>query len=277
MPISMPAGHAAFPAGVFQSGWRHRRLILRLAKHEIEARYRGSLLGKLWAALTPLFLLAMYTFVFVAIFPAKWNDQVHGTANVALLYFIGLILFDFLFECVVRAPGLVSEYAGLIKKVPFPTEVIAWVALATAVFRAAVSACILLVFYLAVDGLPPVSALSIPITLAPLVLIALGTIWVLAVVGAFVRDVRHLTGLVAPAAMFLTPIFYPLSAVPEPYRYLLYANPLSLAVEDSRRALFDGGWPQWGMLAAYGIIAWVFVCGAYWTFMRVKMDLADVA
>jgi lipopolysaccharide transport system permease protein len=277
MQISVPDGHAAVPAGVFQSGWRHRRLILRLTRHEIEARYRGSLLGRLWAVLTPLFMLAMYTFVFVAIFPAKWNDQVYGTANVALLYFVGLILFDFLFESVIRAPMLVGEYASLIKKVPFPVEVIAWVALATAAFRGVVSACILLIFYLVVDGLPPVSALSIPITLAPLALVALGSIWLLAPVGAFVRDVRHLIGLAAPAAMFLTPIFYPLSAVPEPYRYLLYANPLSLAVEDTRRALFEGGWPQWGALAAYSIIAWAFVSGAYWTFMRVKMDLADVA
>jgi lipopolysaccharide transport system permease protein len=262
---------------VFADAWRRRHLVLRLVQHELEARYRGSILGKSWAVLTPLFMLGMYTFVFVVVFPARWEGHAKGTAGVALLYFTGLILFDFMLECLVRAPLLMAEYVAFIRKVIFPLEALAWVALGVALARLTVSFLMLFAFYLVIYGMPPASALVLPLLLTPLALVAVGSVWILSLVGVFVRDIRHIIGMAAPVVMFLTPIFYPLSAVPEPFRSLLYANPLTFVTESMRAALFSGVWPAWRAFALYALAAWLFAVVAHRCFMQGRMALADVA
>jgi len=265
------------PLMVFGSVWRYRRLVIRLTLREIEGRYRGSLLGKLWAVVTPLFMLGMYTIVFIVVFPARWSSERGGTADIALIYFSGLIVFDFMFECLIRAPTLMLENIAYIKKMVFPLEILAWVALGGAWFRAAVGIGILFVFYVAVDGLPPVTALLIPVVLAPLGLVTLAWVWLFSVAGVFFRDVRHLITLFTPVVMFLSPIFYPLTAVPAPLHQLLYLNPLTLIVEQMRAVLFKESAVDWPALALYAGAAWLFASFGYWVFMRARMSFADVA
>ena len=106
------AGFGAGPFAVFQTAWHHRSLILRLARREIDARYRGSVLGIVWAVLNPILMLAVYTFVFSVVFQARWGTASGaGGSNTefALLLFSGLILFNVLGECLNRAPGLLLE------------------------------------------------------------------------------------------------------------------------------------------------------------------------
>lgn len=264
------------PLGMFSCAWHYRYLVSLLTVRGIEGRFRGSLLGKLWAVLTPLFMLALYTFVFGIVFKAKWVGEPTRTVDVALLYFAGLIVSEFFFECLTRATTLMLDHVIYIKKVVFPLEILAWVAVGEGLFRVAVSAAILLVFYVAIDGLPPPSALFMPVVIAPLALVAVGLIWYLSLVGVFLRDIRHIIGLMAPALMFLSPIFYPLSAVPEPFRNFLYINPLTLIAEQIRAILFHGLMPNWGALAVYTIIAWLFASSGYFCFMKARMSIADV-
>lgn len=264
------------PLGMFGCVWNFRYLISLLTLRGIEVRFRGSLLGKLWAVLTPLFMLALYTFVFGVVLKVKWAGEPTGTFDVALLYFTGLIISDFFFECLTRATTLMVDHVIYIKKVVFPLEVLAWVSVGEGLFRVGVSAIILFVFYIVIDGLPPPSAILLPLVVAPLALVAVGFIWYLSMVGVFVRDIRHLIGLIAPAVMFLSPIFYPLSAVPEPFRNFLYLNPLTLIAEQVRAVLFHGMMPDWGALAVYTAVAWLFAGSGYFFFMRARMGIADV-
>ena len=104
----------------FCSAWENRALILRLAKREIEARYRGSVLGIVWAFLVPLLMVGVYTFVFSMVFEIRWALPPGGQGAFALLLFSGLILFNLFSECVNRAPGLLLEHVTYIKKVVFP-------------------------------------------------------------------------------------------------------------------------------------------------------------
>jgi lipopolysaccharide transport system permease protein len=196
--------------------------------------------------------------------------------RVALLYFSGLILFDFWFDCINRAPALLLENVPYIKKVVFPLEILCWVALAGALFRVVVSGAILLAFYLAIDGVPPASALAVPVTLVPFALVALGFMWFLSAAGVYLRDLRQAVVVVAPTAMFLSPIFFPLAVVPEPFQTLLYLNPLTLIVETVRAALFLGQWPDWTALAAYSGVAWFFAWAGYAWFLRLRGGFADV-
>lgn len=272
----MAARSGAGPFALFQTAWHHRALILRLTRHEIDARYRGSMLGIVWALLTPLLMLAVYTFVFTVVFQARWGTAGSNSTEFALLLFSGLVLFNIFSECLNRAPGLLLENVSYIKKVVFPLEILALVTLAVALFNAAIGLAILLVFYVAALGLPPATALLLPIVVAPLCLLTLGVSWFLASAGVFLRDIRQVVGVAVTVLMFLSPIFYPLTAVPERFRALIHLNPMTAILEQSKDLLFWGRIPsplEWlvATLAAWGC-AWL---GYLW-FMKTRRGFADV-
>ena len=264
------------PLAVFGCAWHFRQLVIRLAVREVEARFRGSLFGKIWLGIVPLFMLSLYTFVFGVLLNLRWPGLEGSTLQIALLYFSGLILFDFVLECLMRAPALLAEQVSYVKKVLFPLEILAWVVVAGALFRVLVGSAILLVFYLAIDGLPPLSALAAPILVIPLALIAVAVTWFLSALGVFVRDFRHAVLMLAPVMMFLTPIFFPLSTVSEPLRSLLYLNPLTFIIESVRATLFAGQWPNWAALAIYTVLAWAFAWAGRSWFLFVRGEFADV-
>ncbi len=273
--LSLPRSRG-IPA-LFLSLWNHRELALRLTRREVEARFRGSLLGKLWALLLPLYMLGLYTFVFGVVFKAHWPEAIaSSTLQVALLYFVGLIAYEFLVECISRAPTLMLENVSYIKKVVFPLEILAWVALGGALFRVGVSGAALLVFYIAINGVPPLAALTVPLLFLPLTLFGMGALWFLSATGVFVRDLRHAVAVVGPALMFLSPIFFPLSSVPEPVRPALYLNPLTLPIEMARQALFAGAWPDWVALGIHAAAGLVFAWAGFAWFESVRRGFADV-
>ena len=264
------------PVAVFGCAWHYRQLVARLTAREIEARFRGSLLGKVWVGILPLFMLSLYTFVFGVLFKVRWPGMEGSTLQVALLYFSGIILFDFVLECLTRAPALLAEQISYVKKVLFPLEILAWVVIGGALFRVLVGSSILLVFYLAIDGLPPLAALAVPVLVLHLVLVAMGFIWFLSAIGVYIRDFRHAVLVLAPVTMFLTPIFFPLSTISEPIRSLLYLNPLTFVIESVRAALFVGAWPNWPALALYAALAWGFALAGRSWFLFVRGEFADV-
>ncbi|CAO3460677.1 O-antigen export system permease protein RfbD [Azospirillum argentinense] len=261
---------------MFRSAWLHRSLIARLAKRELTARYRGSLLGMLWAVINPLLMLVVYTFVFTTVFQARWGTGEGGSPQFALLLFSGLILFTIVADCVNRAPGLLLENASYIKKVVFPLEILPVVVLAVALANAGIGVGILLLFHLLFLGLPPVTVLLLPLVLVPLSLMTLGLGWFLSAAGVFLRDIRQVVGVCVTMLMFLSPIFYPVTAVPERFRVFIHLNPLTPILEQSKDLLFWGRIPspiEWGIatLAAWGI-AWL---GFVW-FMKTRRGFADV-
>lgn len=269
----------SFLTAIPHSAFKNIHLITLLVRRNVEASFRGSVLGKLWAVLAPLLRLALYTFVFGVVIGAKWPGPPRSHFEVALLYFVGLTLFDFLFDCVNAAPALMQEYANFVKKVVFPLEILPLVVVGAALVRFCITAGIVLVLYLAIDGMPPPASLSVPLLLVPLVLVAAGLVWVMAVVGAYLRDLRQVIGLIAMVAMYLSPIFFPVSQVAEKAPWavaVFYANPLTFVIESSRDALFSGLWPHWSVLALYTLGAWIFASLAFSWFVRQKAGFADV-
>jgi lipopolysaccharide transport system permease protein len=266
----------ANPFSPFLCAWQYRRLIARLAKREIDARYRGSVLGALWAFVVPLMMLGVYTFVFSMVFQIRWDMPTEGQGAFALLLFSGLIIFNLFAECVTRASSLMLENVSYIKKVVFPLEIMPWVSMHVALFNAAVSFVILLVFYLVVHGLPPATILLLPVVVLPLVVLILGLVWFFASVGVFLRDVQPFVGVVTTMMMFLSPIFYPLSAIPETYQSLIHMNPLTFVLNASKAVLFWGQTPQWLDWVLYVLCAWgVGWMGFVW-FQKTRKGFADV-
>lgn len=275
MEVAMRREDSAF-LGMFRRIWTHRHLASLLIARNVEASFRGSLLGKAWTALVPLLRLAVYTTVLGFILRVKWPGQHTTPLETALLYFVGLTLYDFFMESVSGAPGLMLDNVNYVKKVVFPLEILPFATLGAALVRLCVTSSIVLIFYLVIRGIPPLASIAIPLIIAPYALFVLGAVWFLSALGAYVRDLRQLMGVLALVMMYLSPIFFPLAMVPARVRPVFYANPLAFVIESVRAALFAGQWPDWPALLLYTALAWLFAALGYRWFLRVKPGFADV-
>jgi lipopolysaccharide transport system permease protein len=167
--VKLMQNFSTSPREMVASLWRNRSLTQALVHREVVGRYRGSALGLLWSFFNPLFMLAVYTFVFSIVFQAKWGEGSDSKVEFALVLFAGLIVFNFFAECINRAPGLILANINYVKKVIFPLEILPWVSVGSALFHGFVSLLVWLLFYLLVYGLPSPIIFLLPLVLLPLI------------------------------------------------------------------------------------------------------------
>jgi lipopolysaccharide transport system permease protein len=258
-------------------------LVKRLTIREIGAKYKGSVLGLLWSLVTPLLLLAVYAFVFGQVFGARWAPA--GTAGAAggtplgqyaIVLFVGLTTFQLFSEAVTRAPTVIAGHKNFVKKVVFPLEVLPVVLVGTALFQYAVSLAVILVAVIVAGGGFHPEVMWLPVILAPFLVLLTGLCWVLAALGPYLRDIAQVVGTAVSALLFLSPVFYPRETLPEPGRSLFLLNPLTVPVEQSRKALLWGQAPDLAALCAYGLVALLIAAGGYLLFRTVRPGFADV-
>lgn len=266
----------ATPVEMVASLWRNWSLIHASARREVLGRYRGSAFGLLWSFFNPLFMLAVYTFVFSEVFKARWNQASDSKTEFALVLFAGLIVWNIFADCVNRAPGLILANPNYVKKVVFPLEILPFVSLLSALYHALISLLVWLVAYMVFFGVPHASFLLLPLVLVPLALFIMGLSWGLASLGVFLRDVSQIIGVVTTALIFLSPIFYPASALPEAYRSLLYLNPLTPVIEMTRDLVYWGKLPNWADLSLYWLAAIVIAWLGFAWFQKTRRGFADV-
>jgi lipopolysaccharide transport system permease protein len=254
---------------------RHRYLIVQLARRDVLSRYKGSILGLGWSVLFPLLILLSYTFVFRTVFKARWPGGGDSTMEFALQVFAGLVVFNLFSELMNRAPRLVLEQPNLVKRVVFPLEVLAWVAVAGSMFHAALGLAILLAaIALAGPGLTA-WALLVPLVLVISVPSLLGLAWLLSALGVFIRDIGHAMGPAVTMLMFMSPVLYPAKALPDFLAVALWLNPLTIPIENLRLLLLAGKPPNWQELFFYTVAGLVFAHLAHKFFDRVKPAFAD--
>jgi lipopolysaccharide transport system permease protein len=265
------------PFSIFASAWQHRDLVFRMARREVETRYKGSLLGIVWSFLVPLMMVGVYTFVFSTIFKGAHFDLPPGhKAPFFMIVFAGMICMNLFCECIARAPGLMLGNVSYIKKVLFPLEILPVVVLISELFNVLVSSFILMVIYFFVIGTPPFTVLLLPIIIFPLFIMVLGLVWFISALGVYLRDMRQLITVLLGMMAFVSPLLYPLSQIPPRLLRIVYFNPLTVPLEQVRHALFWGAPPDWriwaGYLAGAWLIAWV---GLLW-FTHAQRGFADV-
>lgn len=269
---SHPTSLRALLAGL----WCHRDLIRQMTWREVMGRYRGSAMGLAWSFFNPVLMLVVYTFVFSGIFKARWGGAQGSHGEFALVLFVGMIVHALFAEVLNRAPGLILGNANYVKKVVFPLEILPVTTLGAALFHALVSIAVLLIACLMLTGSLHWTALLVPLVLAPLAILTLGLAWFLASIGVYVRDVGQSIGIVTTVMMFLAPVFYPVTALPEEFRGWMMLNPLTFVIEQSRLVLIWGGMPDWSGLAVYFaaavLVAWL---GHAW-FQKTRKGFADV-
>ena len=255
---------------------RNRNLIKALIQREVVGRYRGATFGLLWSFFNPVFMLAIYTFVFSVVFKARWNSGSESKTEFALVLFAGLVVFNLFSECLNRAPGLILSNANYVKKVVFPLEILPWVALGTALFHALVSLLVWLLAYWILFGVPHLTVFWLPVVVLPLFLYVMGFMWLLASLGVYLRDVSQFIGTVTMVLMFLSPVFYPITALPEEYRIYLKFNPLTQVVEQVRDVLFWGKPPDLAALALSLLCGGAVACAGFAWFQKTRKGFADV-
>lgn len=265
------------PLAMARSFCHNYSLIRVLVVREVAGRYRGSVLGILWSFFNPLLMLAVYTFVFSVVFKARWpSTGGESRAEFAIILFAGLMVFNLFAECIIRAPSLILTNTNYVKKVVFPLEILPWVVFGAALFHAFISFVVWLVVYIVIFGIPHSTLFLFPLVLIPFFLMVMGFSWFLAALGVFLRDVSQAVGIMTSILMFLTPIFYPVSAIPEAYRFFIYCNPLTFVVEQTHALLIFGAGVAWGKLGFFSIISFLAAWFGFFWFQRTRKGFADV-
>lgn len=265
------------PKAIVQSFWRNRELIYIMTRKDVIGRYRGSVLGTLWSFVHPLILLAMYTFVFSIVFKAKWGNSFSDSqVEFAVYLFSGMLIHAIVSETLTRSPSLITANVVFVKKIQFPLEILPIVTVGTALFHGAASLLVLFAGVLFCNGTLPVTAFFLPLVLLPLVVMSLGFSWLLSSLGVYFRDISHPVGLLMTVLLFGSPVFYPVSALPEKIQTWVLLNPLTFAIEEARRVIMEGVLPNFQgvgihLLVSAGI-AWL---GFAW-FQKTRKGFANV-
>jgi lipopolysaccharide transport system permease protein len=277
-PVVDPhAAPAVSPKSLLASLYRHRQLILQMTRREVIGRYRGSVFGMAWSLFNPVFMLAVYTFVFSMAFKARWGTSAEESrTQFAVVLFVGLVVHSLLAEVLNRAPTLIVSNANFVKKVIFPLEILPVVTVGAALFHGVISLAVLLAAFFLFNGYLPWTAVLTPLVLLPLLVLAAGVGWMLSSLGVFLRDAGQTIGIVTTAMMFLAPVFYPVSALPEEIRPWLMLNPTTFIIEQAREVLVWGRAPNWEGLGLYSMVAVLLAWLGYAWFQKTRKGFSDV-
>ena len=275
--INPHASQPTSPLALCKSLWRNRQLIIQMIKREVVGRYKGSVMGLTWSFFNPVFMLTVYTFVFSVIFKSRWGGNGdESKMQFAVVLFVGMIVHGLFAEVLNRAPSLILSNVNYVKKVVFPLEILPVIAMGASLFHSVISFGVLLAAFVIFNGYLPWTVLYIPIVLLPLIMLTIGLAWILASLGVFLRDVGQTIGIITTVMMFLSPVFFPVSAMPIEFRPWLMANPLTFMIEQARAVLIWGQQPDWIGLGIYTGVALVVAWAGFALFQKTRKGFSDV-
>jgi lipopolysaccharide transport system permease protein len=250
-------------------------LIFSFAKRELVGRYKGSVLGIAWAVLTPVVMIAIFTFIFAGIFGARFGAH-DSHWDYALYLFCGLLPWSMFQESLQQSANTIVVHSNLVKRVVFPLEALPAAQVLAALGNQLFATIALLIASIIIRQRLELTALWLPVLLIPQLLFALGASWLIASLGVFLRDITQGITLLLMAWMYLTPIIYPESIVPDRFRALMNFNPFTALVRSYRRIFLEGAAPDWSGLAYFAAFALVIFIFGYWWFARTRKSFADV-
>jgi len=256
--------------------WRHRELLWQFTQRNVELRHKGSHLGLIWSVLNPVLMLGLYVLVLGYIFGGKFGVLPNETKiDFGLGVFFGLTLFQFLSEVLGVSPTIIVGNPNFVKKVVFPLEILPVASVGGALFHMLISLCLVLLSLLVFGRGIGWGIFWLPVIIAPLVLLAMGTAWLLSALGVFFRDIAQVIQFISTALMWASGVFFSAQKYPGAWAYLRY-NPLLLAIDLTRDAALWArplNYHHLAYLYAFGIIAcWL----GHLTFRRMKPAFADV-
>lgn len=250
--------------------WEYRTMIQSLVHRDLRGRYKASVLGFLWTFIVPLCQLLVYTMVFSVIL--KSNIEKYY-----LFLFVALIPWNFFSSCLTGGASCILQQQGMVNKIYFPREVIP-ISFVTGAFVNMLY-CEIVVFAVSILSGVQFSLLSLlclPVVMLVEFVLALGITMIVSAVDVYFRDLEHILGILSMAWMFMTPIMYDISIVPEKYVPLFYLNPMTSIVTAYRDILYQGTVPKLetlGMAAGVGLF---FLILGFAIFGRLKRRFSEV-
>ena len=257
------------------AAWRNRSLIRSMVGRDILGRYRGSFGGIFWTVLNPLLLMITYFFVFGIVLRARFGND-PSRAGFVLYFLAGMLPWLAFAEAAGRAPFVILEHRNFVKKLVFPLEILpvnlVLAGLVTEVFALGIFG----VGLLAARGAVPLTVLWLPVLLAPQMLFTAGVGWLLAALGVYVRDLGQVNGFLLTLWFFLTPICYPVEALPREAMPVLTKNPLFVLVAGYRAIFLEHQPPAFGPLWKLWLVALAAFFLGHAFFYKLKRNFADV-
>jgi lipopolysaccharide transport system permease protein len=258
------------------STWQHRALLVRMSERDVRLRYAGSSLGRVWAVVYPLLLVAFYAAIFTFVFRGRLGQDDQSPQRYALYVISGLLPWLSITEVATRAVQTMAEHRGLVKHVMFPVQILPLTGVYAAVLPQAVGLIALIAFASWVGNGFTAQVLTLgPVVILHLLLLA-GVAWLLGAIGALLRDVRELLTIALTAGMFATPIFYTEQDAPALLRLVLNFNPITHLLNAYRDALLGGPPRHPESLPILAAIAVITLAIGFWTFERTRVTLADI-
>ncbi|MDX1385242.1 MAG: ABC transporter permease [Thermoanaerobaculia bacterium] len=258
--------------------WVFRKFVLSMVARDFRGRYLGSLLGGLWAVLTPLATILVYLVVFSAVMRGKLPGAA-GERGDALSYGLflctGILIWGFFAEVVTRCQTVFVESANLLKKMSFPRITLPVIVLLTAVLNFALVALVFGGLLLVAGRFPGASVLAFVPLLAVQQGLAVGLGILLGTLHVFFRDVGQVWTVLLNLWFWATPIVYPVAILPEEMRSLLNWNPLAPLFLSYQRIVLDNVWPDWGELWLPAAVAAGFLGLGLFVFRRLSGEMVD--
>jgi len=256
--------------------FRHHYLYWQWFRRDVAGRYRGSILGLLWPVLQPLTQIVVFTLIFHEFMQVRWPS---AGSNDALTYglnvFAGLAVFNYFSEVLSRAPVAILSQPNLVTKVRFPLALLPAVTVGGALIHIAVgsvSLILLAAVFLRVSWV----MLWLPVFLLPLILYGLGLALLLASLGVYLRDIGQIMPALTSMLMFLTPIFYPLAAIPDYLKPWFELNPIGWGAQSLRLLLLENSLPDFVALGLHTAAALILLMLANFLFKHLEKGFADV-
>src|SRR5690349_4749160 len=245
-------------------------LLLNLTRREVKGRYSQSFFGIAWAIAQPLATMAVFTIVF-----SRLAKMPSGGAPYPIFAFAALVPWFFFMNSVASGTMSLITYRNIVTKTYFPREIIPLAQVSSRLidFGAAAALYAVLMTYYGV-GLG-VWALAAPLFFVLLVLFTVGFTLATSGINVFYRDVNPVVQIALQLWLYLTPVAYPLAAVPDRFRWLFVLNPLSAIVEGLRAALVFNRPPDVALTAVSSILTLALFAGAFATFKKVDKYFAD--
>lgn len=261
-----------------ESIWRHRNLIRTLVRRDVLGRYSGSFGGAFWAVLNPLMLMLTYFFVFGLVLQSRFGND-SSRSGYAIYFLAGMLPWLAFSEAVGRAPFIMVEHRGFIKKLVFPVETLPLNLVAAGLVTEFFGIILFVLALLLVRGHVPLTVFYLPALVIPQVLLTAGICWFLAALGVFVRDLAQINGFLLTVWFFVTPICYSAAqwvSLPHPALRILTTNPIYVLVNGYRAILLEAKAPDWGSLAWLTLASiLVFLLGHAW-FYKLRKSFADL-
>lgn len=254
----------------------NREILWTMGKREIKQKYKGSALGMAWSGITPILMLLVYTFVFTEIFSAKWPGATsESTAEFGINLFAGLIIFNVFAETLTSSPNAIVANKNLVTKIVFPLEIITAANLVSSLFQALVNLLILSLAVVIVKGGLNIDIVALALAILPIVFNCIGLGWLLATAGVYSRDISHLTAVSTNFILFLSAVFYPITALPQSIQLVAELNPIAAIITNIRIILIAQEEISFIRLLIPCLVSYCFSCMCYVIFKKLSRTFAD--